>query len=248
MENHSYGQVVNASAAPYENTVLRACGLATNYHGITHPSLPNYIAATGGTTAGISSDCSPKPSCFAAGSSIFGQVATSGRQWRSYQESMPSNCLLSRSGQYAPKHNPAAYYTAIRSQCTQWDVSFDAFSADLSNETLPAFAFVTPNLCNDTHNCPVAAGDRWLKNVIGSISKSATYRAGRTAIFITWDEGFSEDDRVPMIVIAPSVRTGTRSMRRFDHYSLLRTTEEMLGLRLLGRAAQAASMRADFRL
>ena len=253
MENHSYGQVIGSSAAPYENTLARECGLATNYHGVTHPSLPNYMAGTGGTTAGITTDCSPSATCRSTGSSIFGQIASSGRQWRSYEESMPSNCDLAPAGEYAVKHNPAPYYTAIRSQCRSWDVPFGTttsgrFISDLNAGTLPAFSFVTPNLCHDTHDCSVATGDAWLKAVVGRIVASATYKAGRTAVVITWDEGFGTTNQVPTIVVARSTRPGTRSGLNFSHYSLLRTTEEMFGLAKLGHAATAASMLTAFHL
>ncbi len=46
MENRDYRHVVGNPQAPYENsTLISRCGLATNYHNITHPSLPNYLAA-----------------------------------------------------------------------------------------------------------------------------------------------------------------------------------------------------------
>ena len=253
MENHSYGEVIGSSAAPYENSLARACGLATNYHGVSHPSLPNYMAGTGGTTAGITTDCSPSATCRSTGSSIFGQIASSGRRWRSYEESMPSSCDLAPSGEYAVKHNPAAYYTAIRSQCRSWDVPFGTttsgpFLSDLNAGTLPAFSFVTPNLCHDTHDCSVATGDAWLKAVVGRIVASATYKAGRTAVVITWDEGFGTTNQVPTIVVARSTRPGTRSGLDLNHYSLLRTTEEMFGLAKLGHAATAVSMLIAFHL
>jgi len=253
MENHSYGQVIGSSSAPYENALARACGLATNYHGVSHPSLPNYMAGTGGTTAGITSDCSPSSTCESRGASIFSQIAASGLGWRSYEESMPVNCDPSSAGEYAVKHNPASYYTAIRSQCHNWDVVFGAatsgrFVSDVNAGTLPAFSFVTPNLCHDTHDCSVATGDAWLKAVVGRIIASSTYHIGRTAIIITWDEGLGSTNQVPTIVVSPSTRAGTRSGVRFDHYSLLRSTEEMFGLAKLGKAATAASMGSAFHI
>jgi phosphatidylinositol-3-phosphatase len=53
---------------------------------------------------------------------------------------------------------------------------------------------------------------------------------------------------VATLVIAPSVRPGTKSATFFSHYSMLRATEEMPGLGLLGNAAKATSMRAAFRV
>ena len=55
-------------------------------------------------------------------------------------------------------------------------------------------------------------------------------------------------ERSPTIILSPSTVSGTRSSVRFTHYSLLRTTEEMLGLPPLGRVPQARSMRTAFNL
>ncbi len=62
---------------------------------------------------------------------------------------------------------------------------------------------------------------------------------------MVWDE----PTPMPLLVVAPSVSPGTASTAPFDHYSLLRVTEEMLGLApLLGQAAAADDMRAAFGL
>src|SRR5919199_1429892 len=58
MENKTYSQITRDSA-PYMTRLAATCGLATNYFAITHPSLPNYIAATSGATRGINDDNSP---------------------------------------------------------------------------------------------------------------------------------------------------------------------------------------------
>jgi phospholipase C len=225
--------------------------LATNYHGITHPSLPNYLAATGGSTFGVTDD-NPPSSHPIAGASIFSQL---GARWRSYEESMPSNCLLSNSGTYAVKHNPAGYYTGIRTACGSQDVpmgstSSGAFHTALTTGTLPAFSFVTPNMCDDMHDCSVATGDAWLSKWMTQILASPAYTAGKTAVVVTFDENDgSAGNLVSTIVIAPSVIAGTRSGTSFNHYSLLRTTEEMLGLpTTLNASATAASMRSAFHL
>ncbi|MFL6137787.1 MAG: alkaline phosphatase family protein [Frankiaceae bacterium] len=247
--------IIGSSSAPYFTSLAGQCGLATNYHGITHPSLPNYLAATGGSTFGVTDDNPPSSHRITA-ASIFSQVKASGRQWRSYEESMPSNCALSSSGTYAVKHDPAAYFTGIRTDCSSWDVpmgttSSGAFRAAVNGGTLPAFSFITPNMCNDMHDCSVATGDAWLKSWMPRILSSATYLAGRTAVVVTFDESSSSSttNAVSTIVVAPSVRKGTANGTRFDHYSLLRTTEEMLGLpTTLGGASTAASMRSAFHL
>ena len=82
------------------------------------------------------------------------------------------------------------------------------------------------------------------------ILRSGEYAAGRTAVFLTWDEDDgSSSNHIATLVIAPHVRPGTRSPAAFDHYSLLRTTEDLLGLPTnLGAAARAPSMRQAFGL
>lgn len=254
MENKGSASIVGSRSAPYINTLAAECGLATGYHAVTHPSLPNYLAATGGSTAGVHSDCSPGD-CPVRGRSIFQQLQDAGQSWRSYEESMPSNCAQSSTGDYATKHNPAAYYTAIRERCRQWDVPSGSpqtgpLATALRDGALPAFSFVTPNICHDMHDCSVSTGDHWLQEWIPLITGTPDYRSGRTVVFVTWDEaeGGSDSNQVACLVLAVSVPVGLRVGNDFSHYSLLRTTEELLSLPLLGKAASAASMRAAFHL
>jgi phosphatidylinositol-3-phosphatase len=250
MENHAYSQIIGSSAAPYENQLANACGLATNYFAIRHPSLPNYIAATSGATQAITDDGPPSQHPLSV-VSLFEQAI----RWRGYEESMPSNCRLTDSGLYAVRHNPAAYYTRIRTACSTKDVPMGSMTAgaflnDLNNNTLRKFSFVTPNLCNDTHDCSIMTGDNWLKGWVPKILASAAYQSGATVLFITWDEdNGGSGNHVATIVVSPTTAPGTQSGTRFNHYSLLRTTEELLGLSpFLGNAATAASMRAPFNL
>ena len=111
--------------------------------------------------------------------------------------------------------------------------------------TLPAFSFVTPNLCNDTHDCPVPSGDLWLASWMPIMLAAPNYRAGNTAIFLIWDEG-NASNHMPEITISPFTPAGATSTTRFDHYSLLKTTEQLLGLPMLGNASAAASMLSAF--
>jgi phospholipase C len=244
MENKPYKAIVGSPRAPAINRVARQCGLATQYTAITHPSLPNYIAATSGNTWKISDDAGP-PSHRLRVPSIYSQLQAAGKTWRDYEESAPSACPSRSHGLYATKHDPAPYYTPIAAACVRWDVPLSTLARDLALNTLPDFAFVTPNLCNDMHDCPVKRGDVWLSAWLGRILTSQPYRAGTTAVFVVWDE----PGIIPNIVLSPSTLPGTTSDTPVDHYSLLRTTEEMLGLRnYLGRAASARSMRTAFRL
>jgi phospholipase C len=248
MENRSYGDIIGSKDAPYINRLARDCGLATRYSAVTHPSLPNYLAATGGSTFGVTDDADP-PAHPIRAASIFGQVQAAGLTWRGYVESMPGSCDQTSSGEYAAKHNPAAYYIRIRSRCRSWDVRLGGQRAGeladaLRTGRLPAFSFVTPNLCDDMHDCPVTSGDEWLAHWIPRFVASPAYPS--TAVFVVWDEGTGSGAgalHVPCLVVAPGTRPGSRSATVTGHYGLLHTAERLLGLPALnGRVSASATL------
>ena len=262
MENHSYSDIIgNRSQAPYLNSLASECGLAANYHSISHPSLPNYLAATSGLSRGHLPllsylDCHPSLICHSPAPSIFGQ----GETWKAYEESMPANCDGSSSGEYAASHNAPPYYDTL-SGCASRDVPYPRLAADLTGNALPAFSFITPNVIDDMHNGTIADGDSWLARRLPAILNSRQYRSGTTAIFITWDEGAGgypvegcatnttdASCRVATIVISPATPVGVISGTLFNHYSLLGTTEQLLGLPKLGQASSYPTMIAAFHL
>ena len=278
MENEAFGSVIGSPNAPYQTSLAHQCGLPKNSHNESHGSLDNYIAATSGENilgTSFVNDCSPNITtkhCTTAGHSIFSQTEAAGESWRGYAEDMPSNCDRTSKGNYAVRHNPAPYFSTLDS-CGEFDIPMGdvntqkgAFYDDVNAGTLPSFSFITPNLIDDAHNSDAAVGDAWLSKLVPIITAGANYQSGDTAIFITNDEGAGADlvigencsDRtldlkqpschIPTIVIAPHIPTGTVDDTFYTHYSMLRTAEELLGLPLLGLAADANSMTADFDL
>src|SRR5678815_2706562 len=109
-------------------------------------------------------------------------------------------------------------------------------------DTLPAFVSITPNMCHSMHSCPTRTGDAWLAKLMPELLASPAYQAGTTAIFVTFDEGngggsnrcatnvHDQGCHIPLIVVSPSTPAGDRSDMLFNHYALLRTTEELLGI------------------
>jgi phosphatidylinositol-3-phosphatase len=257
MENHEYSSVIGNPAAPYTNGLVASYGLATNYYAASHPSLPNYLALTAGSTFGIASDCT---TCFVNATNIADQVEASGRSWKAYMEDMPVACYQgASSGNYAMKHDPFMYYNDIRNnpaRCAAHVVPFTQFWVDMNSGRVPDFAWITPNMCNDTHDCPVSTGDAWLRSVVPTITGSAAFRNGG-ALFITWDEGSTSagccsdswGGHVATLVIAPNAIGGFRSAVAENHYSLLRTIEDGFHLGHLGAASWASNvpMREYFR-
>jgi hypothetical protein len=238
MENRDFGSIVGTGSAPYINSLASTYGLATDYSAISHPSLPNYIALTSGSDQGISDDSDPSSHPLNV-PSIFSELP--GGASRSLEQNMPSNCAGGNSGEYAVRHNPETYYTNLGTDCRNYDVSLRAMP-DLSAR----FTFVTPNLINDMHDGSMAAGDSFLKTFVPALMATPQYQAGNTAIFITWDENSgSSGNQVPCIVVSPFTH-GVKDGTPYTHYSLLRTTEELLGLPLLAGAASANSMLGKF--
>lgn len=250
MENHHRTEVIGTPDAPFTTELADACGTATSYAAVGSPSLPNYLAMTSGSTHDVTDDA--KPSAHPIESdNLFRQVRAAGGEAKTYAEAMPSPCATTSSGRYAVKHNPAVYYSSAedRAACAHDDVPLGApddgaLAQALTDGKLPELAVVVPDLCNDTHDCDVATGDAWLSKWVAAITSSAQFRSGHVVLFLAWDE----PTPMPFVVVGRGVKPHTVSNAPADHYGLLRTTEELLGLPLLGSAASARSLRTDFGL
>ena len=248
MENHSYNEIIGSSQAPYINGLANQYGLATNYFGVSHPSLPNYLAATGGSTFGVTTDCT---TCFQAQPNIaVDRVEASGRTWKGYMESMPNPCFVGDQYPYAQKHNPFIYYDDIRLNSTECNkvVPYTSLSGDLSSTaTTPSYAWITPNLINDMHDGTIAQGDLWLSQNVPTILNSPAFTTQSSLLMITWDEDDgTQGNQVPMLVIAKTVPAGFRSGTLYNHYSMLSTIESAWGLSALTTNDGTATTMSDF--
>ncbi len=240
MENKEYSTVMGSSAAPYINSLAHQYGVAANYYGITHPSLPNYLELLGGSTFGIKTDCSPHPaSCHVNAPNLVDQLERAHKSWRAYMEDMPGPCFVGNAYPYAARHNPFIYFDDIRNdpaRCANI-VPLTNFAHDLATDNLPDFVWITPNLCHDMHDCGVSAGDTWLQNFLPQILHTA-FRRPQIAIFLVWDEGstsagccqIASGGHVPMLVISPLGKQGFTSSVNYTHASLLLTIERAWNL------------------
>jgi hypothetical protein len=245
MENKEASEVIGNPAAPYTTGLARRYGLATQSYAVTHPSLPNYLALTSGSTHGVTSDCTD---CQVTGANLVDQLEAARVSWRAYLEDYPGDCFTGAgSGEYAKKHNPFIYYDDVvssRGRCANL-VGFGALARDLRDGRLPTFAWISPNLCDDTHDCGVAVGDRFLARTVPPLLRELG-PAG--FLVITWDEGVSNDGccggaatggHIATIVAGPGARRGARERQPLDHYGVLGTVDDALGLSRLGDAADA---------
>jgi hypothetical protein len=157
---------------------------------------------------------------------------------------------------YAVHHNPFVYFddvtgtnNANSAHCIAHIRPYPELEADLTNNTVARYNFITPNACNDMHDdCDplynrVLQGDNWLASEVPKILASQTYKNGG-ALFITWDESFGTDERIGMIVLSPLARGGGYSNTLYyTHSSTLRTFQEIFHLApLLSDAAHAVNL------
>jgi hypothetical protein len=256
MENKEIGQVLDSSRAPYLNGLASQYAVATRYYGVTHPSLPNYLAMVAGDTLGVTENCTD---CFQTAPNLADQIDASGRTWRAYLESMPRPCYVGSTsdGLYAQKHNPFIYFTSIRtdpSRCGQI-VPLDRLSADLASGDVPDLVWIGPNMRSSTHDASVSEGDRWLATTVPTVLESPAFQQNGLLV-VTYDEGSSAagccgrsrgGGQIVTVLASPLVKTGYRSDTPYNHYSLLRTIEDAWGLDHLKHAGDpAVSNLAEF--
>jgi hypothetical protein len=246
-ENKEYTDVIGDMYMPVFNRLANTYTLLTAFYAERHPSMPNYLAMVAGDTFGLHSDCED---CFVNAPSLADQIETSGRTWRDYQEDMPGPCFIGSKGNYAQKHDPFIYFDPIRldtPRCQEHIVPLSAMDRDIADGTFPNFMFVTPNLCNDAHDCFVNVADAWLNTFLQKITPALEATQQPYLIVLTWDEGATNNSccqlpksaggRIATVLISPQVKLGFKDDTPYTHYSLLKTIETFWGLPLLGHAA-----------
>lgn len=246
LENEERGAVIGSAAAPYLNGLARRYGSMTQSFAIGHPSLPNYLALTSGSTQGIESDCTD---CHVSARNIVDQLEAARISWKAYLEDVPSPCFLGAAhGAYAKKHNPFAYYADVvgsPARCARL-VGFEQLQHDLRTGSLPTYVWITPNLCDDGHDCGVQASDRFLARTVPALLREL---GPHGLLVLTYDEGSSDrgccgaaaGGRIATVVAGPDVRRGARVARPIDHYGVLGSIERALGLAPLAGAADPRS-------
>jgi hypothetical protein len=251
-ENKESTQVLGTSGAPTFALLARRYALLANYRGVSHPSLPNYLALVSGSThlsvPGVSEDCTD---CQVDGRSLADTLEAAGRTWKTYAEGLPQpGWTGGDAGVYAKKHNPFLYFKDVLAAPSRLArvVPYEQLARDVAANRLPSFALVVPNLCNDMHNCPVSTGDTWLRqNIVPLLSRPALRGS---VVFVVFDEGSSSvggGGHVVALALGPLVRRGVVDRRSLNHYSLLRTIEDAWGLPRLGLSRRAAPITGIWR-
>ncbi len=245
MENKPLSSLQNNPSASYINQLAKQYAYAANYTAVTNPSLPNYIALIGGSTFGINSDCT---NCFLNQPNLIDRLQTADISWKAYMESMPSACYLGSTNLYAQKHDPFIYFDDIRNNSARCKniVPYSNLTKDLASASPPRFIWITPNLCNDMHNCSIQTGDTWLSHNVPLILKSKIFTTKNSLLVITWDEGNIYDNKIATIFAGPQVKHNFVSYKAYSHYSLLHTVESSWHLHPLTSNDSTSPVMADF--
>lgn len=243
-ENH--GTASARAGMPYLASLADAYGVATDYRSLAHPSLPNYLAMTAGSTLGVSDDHGPS-SHPVSGPSVFDLALEHGHTAKVYAESMTSRCQRASSGRYAARHNTWTYFPASTS-CARLDVPADEIDADVAAGTLPDVGLLVPDLCHDAHDCSLAEADAYLRDVMTTVLSGPDWQSGRLAVVITFDE-VEENQAGSLLttVVAPGLH-GARVAVPLDHYAWCRWMTDLVGAPPLRLAARAPSLGKAFHL
>jgi hypothetical protein len=244
LENRSYGQVIGSPDAPYLNRLARQNALATRYYGISHPSLPNYVALTGGSRFEITSDCS---TCDTSATNLVGQLESAGISWKAYFEGLTSSLRPGPiTAAYNPHYNPFVYYDSVRgnSSLASRVVGFGQLGQDLRSGSLPRFSWIAPGVLHDGHNGSLRQADAYAARLVPEVLHAL---GPGGVLYLTWDEGAAADragvagtpggGHVVLIAAGGGARHGVTSSVPANHYALLRTIEHRFGLPALGQAA-----------
>jgi hypothetical protein len=246
-ENHSYEHLVGSIYMPYLNSLLAKGGTATQFYADEHGSLENYLIVTSGQYLTHNNDTLATFNV----DNIERHLLTNGKTFKSYAQSLPSAGYTGLySGAYMKRHAPLPYYTDMaNSSLLMHHVSTTEMAKDIANNTLPNFAFITPDGDHDMHNCPnglnpcLQTADNWLKANLAPLLATAPFQPGGDGVLIIWaDEAdLSTDNRcsatvltgcgghILVAMIGPQVKSGYKSTTNYHHESVLRTMLEALG-------------------
>ena len=205
------------------------------------------MCLTGGNNY-FGNNCGPTGSCTTPNSSIVDRVEMAGLSWRTYMEDMPSPCYKSVLGNYTFLTDPFLFYNSIGSnstRCATHVVPANSGGRGLPDDNLvnalgsastaSNYMWLTPNMCDNMHNCSITRGDNYLSKLVPSILNSYIFKTQKAALFITFDEGYGRypTDYVYTLWAGPAVKTQYRSAVQYSHYSLPRTIEVAWGLQPL---------------
>lgn len=205
LENHGDASIIGNPAAPRLTRLAEQNGYAARYFGVTHPSLPNYVAITSGNTWYSNSD---NPTQRFNHVNLVDELEAHHISWKAYMQSIPHAGFTGnysaggdRSALYVIRHDPFMLYDDVRDSAARRAhvVPITQLSADLRAGRLPSFTWISPDVCNDMHGmsgkaCPYAhdtqtkeRSDAYVARLVRDIRSSKSWTK-HSVIFIMTDE------------------------------------------------------------
>jgi hypothetical protein len=237
IENTDAGVAENL---PFIRRLAARGAILRNARCLGHPSQPNYIALVSGGTHGVTGSV---PATI--DTTHLGDLAErGGLDWKIYAERFPGNCFLGETfgtvaeGQYVRRHVPFLAFVDVQQnfpRCVAHVVSANAFDTDRDAGVLPALSFYIPDNQHNGHDSTPQVADAWLESRFGPLIDDPRFMDG-TLFVVIYDESATADLRITEVFLGSMVRAGVSSFESYDHYDVLRTIENLLGLGTLGRA------------
>jgi hypothetical protein len=256
MENHPYtginssASIFGNSAAPYINALAHDSNAAnfTNAHAIEHPSQPNYLDFFSGSNQGVTSDAVPSNYPFIT-DNLASQLIDSALTFATFSEDLPYVGFDRDTGSYKRKHNPVTNWVGsfVNQVPATTNQPLTAFPSPTGYDSLPTVSYVVPNQDNDMHNgsdpARIALADTWMQNHLDAYIQWAKTHNSLFILTFDEDDGLSTtfDNRIVTIFSGEMVKTGQYT-ESINHYTVLRTIEDMYGLRHAGNAANKTAI------
>ncbi|KAG0289846.1 hypothetical protein BGZ96_006682 [Linnemannia gamsii] len=238
LENTDYDL---ANSDPTLRSLFKSGVVLNNFHGVTHPSQPNYLAAIAGDYFDYDDDGTHNLDT--SYKTVVDLLEDKGLTWRSYQENMPSVCYTGSSSKslYYRKHNPFISFDLISKNATRCKnvVPSTQLQTDLNAGYLPNYSFYTPNIKNDGHDTTVAYASKWFSGFLAPLLSNPTFN-NNTLVVLTFDEAddyTDETNHVLGMLLGDAVKhiNNTVDSTFYTQYSLISTVTSNWGLGNLGR-------------
>lgn len=237
-ENKTLAQIIDSGNAPYLSTVAKNSALFTRAYGVTHPSQPDYFALFAGLTNTNGDGCPPAGIPRTA-PNLASELLAANLTFVAYSESLPSAGFMGCwAGSYGQKHAPWVHFTNVPQSLHRPLTALTSFDA------LPTVTFIVPNVDDDMHDGTIKQGDDWAEKHLAPLLKWAATHD--TLVIFTWDEGYDSANSIPTMFVGSMVRAG-KYPERIDHYRVLRTLEDLYGLKYTGKAGSVAPITSIWR-
>jgi hypothetical protein len=218
---------------PYLKSLLRRGGYLNNFFAVSHPSQPNYIAMTSGSTQNVTDNA---PVSLAV-RHVGDLLEASNMSWRQYAGNFPGHCFLGeRHGNYARKHAPFMSYRDVQNDSARCANAVDAnrLDRDIADGNLADFSLYVPDMDDDGHDTGVGFADRWLRQAFDAKFRDPRFMKD-TLVVVTFDEDDgAHGNHIYTLLLGDSVIPGSGTDVRYDFYNLLRTIEAGFDLETLG--------------